>query len=66
VEAELDLGDSSERVRVERDPSLCELLNIDVGILCGWPNFENKSCVYCVYSFRFTYCSCSSLFLLRV
>jgi hypothetical protein len=30
---------------VERDPTLCEFLNGDVGILCGWPNFENKSCV---------------------
>jgi hypothetical protein len=30
---------------VERDPALCELLNGDIGILCGWPNFWNKSCV---------------------
>jgi hypothetical protein len=35
VEAELDLGDRSERTRVERDLALCELLNGDVGILCG-------------------------------
>jgi hypothetical protein len=54
VETELDLCDSSERIRVERDPALCELLNRDVGKeplngdvgnLCGWPNFESKSCV---------------------
>jgi hypothetical protein len=45
VETELDLGDCSEWIRVERDPTLCELHNGDVGILCGWPNFEKKSCV---------------------
>jgi hypothetical protein len=46
VQTELDLGDRSERIRVERDLTLCELLNGDVGILCGWPNFRNKSCVF--------------------
>jgi hypothetical protein len=46
VETELDLGDSSKRCRVERDPTLYELLNGDVGILCGWLNFRNKSCVF--------------------
>jgi hypothetical protein len=51
MEAELDLGDRSERIRVERDLALCELLNRDVGILCGWLNFRNKSCVYCAWSF---------------
>jgi hypothetical protein len=35
VETELDLGDRSERIRVEKDPALCELHNRDVGILCG-------------------------------
>jgi hypothetical protein len=45
VEAELDLGDHSEWINVERDPTLCELHNKDVGILCRWPNFEKKSCV---------------------
>jgi hypothetical protein len=35
VEIELDLGDRSEWIRVERDPALCELHNRDVGILCG-------------------------------
>jgi hypothetical protein len=35
VETELDLGDRSEWIRVERDPTLYELHNEDVGILCG-------------------------------
>jgi hypothetical protein len=35
VESELDLGDRSEWIRVERDLALCELHNGDVGILCG-------------------------------
>jgi hypothetical protein len=30
---------------VERDPALCELINGDVGNLCGWPIFRNKFCV---------------------
>jgi hypothetical protein len=46
VETKLDLGDHSERIRVERESTLCELLNGDVGILCGWPIFRNKSCVF--------------------
>jgi hypothetical protein len=46
VEAELDLGDHSEWIRVERDLALCELHNRDVGILCGWPNFRKKSYVF--------------------
>jgi hypothetical protein len=33
VEIELDLGDRSEWIRVERDSALCELHNGDVGIL---------------------------------
>jgi hypothetical protein len=33
VETELDLGGRSERIRVERDLALCELLNEDVGSL---------------------------------
>jgi hypothetical protein len=45
VETELDLGNRSEWIRVERDSTLCELHNRDVGILCGWLNFERKSCV---------------------
>jgi hypothetical protein len=46
VKTELDLGDHSEWIRVARDPTLCELQNGDVGILCGWPNFGKKSCVF--------------------
>jgi hypothetical protein len=46
VETGLDLSDRSEWIRVERDPTLCELHNGDVGILCGWPNFRIKSCVF--------------------
>jgi hypothetical protein len=42
VETELDLGDRSERFRVERDQALCEHLNEGVGILYGWLNFGNK------------------------
>jgi hypothetical protein len=34
VETELDLGDRSEWIRVERDLALCELHNRDVGIFC--------------------------------
>jgi hypothetical protein len=60
------LGDRSEWIRVERDLALCELPNGDVGILCGWPNFGKKSCVFVslilIYlMFLFTF-----LFLLRV
>jgi hypothetical protein len=46
VETELDLGDRLEWIRVERDPALCDLHNRDVGILCGWPNFGKRSCVF--------------------
>jgi hypothetical protein len=46
VETELDLGDSSEWIRVERDPAFCELHNRDVGILCGWLKFGKKFCVF--------------------
>jgi hypothetical protein len=35
VKTELDLGDRSGWIRVERDPALCELHNRDVDILCG-------------------------------
>jgi hypothetical protein len=45
VKTELDLGDHSEWIKVERDPALCELHNRDICILCGWPNFEKKSYV---------------------
>jgi hypothetical protein len=46
VETELDLGDCSEWIRVEKDPALCELHNGDVGIICGWPNSGKKYCVF--------------------
>jgi hypothetical protein len=46
VETELDLGDRLEWIRVERDTTLCELHNGDVGIICGWSNFRRKSCVF--------------------
>jgi hypothetical protein len=63
VETELDLGDNSECIRVERDPALCELHNGDVGILCGRPNFGKKSCVFVpffliYFLFLFKFCSC--------
>jgi hypothetical protein len=65
VKIKLDLGDCSKWIRVERDPALFELHNRDVGILCGWPNFKKNLVSLCL-SFRFTYRSCLSLFLLRV
>jgi hypothetical protein len=46
VETELDLGDHSEWIRVERDPALCELHNRDVDILCEWSNFRKKFYVF--------------------
>ena len=49
METELDLGDCSEWIRVEKDPALCELHNGDVGILCGWPNFGKKYCVFVLF-----------------
>jgi hypothetical protein len=46
VKIELDLGNRSGWIKVERDLSLYELHNGDVGILCGWPNFGKKFCVF--------------------
>jgi hypothetical protein len=46
VETELGLGDRSEWIRVERDLTLCELHNRDIGIFCGWLNFRKKSCAF--------------------
>jgi hypothetical protein len=46
VKIKLDLSDRSEWIRVERDLSLCELHNKNIGILCLWPNFRKKSCVF--------------------
>jgi hypothetical protein len=66
VETELDLGDRLEWIRVERDWALCELHNGDIGILCGWPNFMKKSCVFVsliliYFLFLFKFCSCLKL-----
>jgi hypothetical protein len=66
VEAELDLDDCSEWIRVERDLTLCGLHNRDVGILCGWPNFGKKSCVFLsliliYFLFLLKLCSCLEL-----
>jgi hypothetical protein len=66
VEAELDLGDRSEWIKVEKNPTLSELHNRDVGILCGWPNFKKKFCVLVsliliYFIFLFKICSCLEL-----
>jgi hypothetical protein len=66
VEIKLDLDNHSEWIMVERDPTLCELHNGDVGILCGWPNFGKKSCVFVsliliYFMFLFKICSCLEL-----
>jgi hypothetical protein len=66
VETELDLGDRSEWIRIERDLAVCELHNTDVGFLCGWPNFGKKSCVFVLliliyFLFLFKFCSCLEL-----
>jgi hypothetical protein len=63
VKTELDLVDRSEWIRVERDLTLCELHNGDIGILCGWPNFKMKSCVFVsliliYFLFLFKFYSC--------
>jgi hypothetical protein len=63
VKTRLDLDDRSEWIRLERDSALCELHNRDIGILCGWPNFRKKSCVfvsliliYFIFLFKLCYC----------
>jgi hypothetical protein len=66
VETELNLSDHSEWITVERDPALCELHNGDVRILCGWPNFGKRSCVFVsliliYFMFMFKICSCLEL-----
>jgi hypothetical protein len=66
VKTKLDLGDHSKWIRVERDPSLCELYNGDIGIICGWSNFRKKSCVLVsliliYFLFLFKICSCLEL-----
>jgi hypothetical protein len=60
VEIELDLGDHSEWIRVERDVALCELHNRDIVILCGWPNFGKKSCVFNLLPVLVQVCSSES------
>jgi hypothetical protein len=66
VQAELDLGDRSEWIRVERNLALCELHNRDIGIICWWLNFGKKSCVpvsliLIYFLFLFKICSCLEL-----
>jgi hypothetical protein len=63
VATELDFGDRSEWIRVERDLTLCEIHNGDVGILYWWLNFGKKSCVfvsliliYFLFVFKLCYC----------
>jgi hypothetical protein len=46
VNTELDLGDRSEWIRVEREPTHYELHNGDIGILFGWPNFGKKYYIF--------------------
>jgi hypothetical protein len=63
VETKLDLGDHSKWIMVERDPTLCELHNRDVGIRCGWLNFRKKCCVFVsliliYFLFLFKICAC--------
>jgi hypothetical protein len=65
-ETELDLGDCSKWIRVERDPALCELHNRDVGILCGWPNFRKKVMCFCASLFDLLHVFVQVFFLLRV
>jgi hypothetical protein len=66
VKTELDLGDRSEWIRVEGDPTPYELHNGGVGIICGWLNFRKKSCVLVsliliYFLFLFKICSCLEL-----
>jgi hypothetical protein len=66
MKTELYLSDRLEWIRVERDTTLCELHNGDVGILCGWPNFGKKYCVFVsliliYFLFLFKFCSCLEL-----
>jgi hypothetical protein len=65
VETELDFGNRSEWIRVQRDLALCELHNGDVGIFLGGRT-SGRNLVSLCLSFQFTSCSNSSLFLLRV
>jgi uncharacterized membrane protein YsdA (DUF1294 family) len=66
VETELDLGDRSEWIMVERDLMLCEIHNGDVGILCGWPIFRKKILCVCVSHIDLLSVLVQALFLFRV
>jgi hypothetical protein len=69
VVTELDLGDRSEWIMVERDPALCELHNGNNGnvdILCGWPNLGKKSCVFVSLILIYILFFVQDLFLFRV
>jgi hypothetical protein len=66
VKTELDLGDRSEWIRVERDPALCELHNRDIDIICGWPNFKKKILCLCVSHIDLLHVLVQDLFLFRV
>jgi hypothetical protein len=48
VETKLNLGDSSEWIRVERDLALCELHNGDIGILVGGQTSERNLVSLCL------------------
>jgi hypothetical protein len=64
VKTELDLGNHSEWIRVERDSALCELHNGDIGIHYGWLNFRKKYCVFVsliLIYFLFSFKLCSYL-----
>jgi hypothetical protein len=66
VETGLDLSNRLEWIWVEGDPTLCELHNGDIGILCGWLNCRKKSCVLVsliliYFLFLFKICSCLEL-----
>jgi hypothetical protein len=63
VKTKLYLGDRSEWIRIERDPTLCELHIRDICIICGWLNFGKKYCVFVsliliYFIFLFKLCSC--------
>jgi hypothetical protein len=54
-EHRVGLGGNLGGLGLKETPTLCEHLNRDVGNLCGWLNFRNKSCVS-LYILLFTFC----------
>jgi hypothetical protein len=66
VKIGLNLDDCSKLIRVEKDMTLCELHNGDVGIFCGWPNFKKKILCLCVSHFNLLHVLIQALFLFRV